>query len=180
MKALYELNNQPGKLEGPALGVLHRLEKLSKEPTFVAHKLFAAESEMLAVAEFDQVSDVLNDFNMILDETSPTFNSQRGYVSNVILKPVKEDNVQTNFERGTGLETTDGGALDVPGLFDDLNMNDGEREVSYRGAIGHNSDDAPLDLPIMNFDQPQQTGKKNAGVQRLSGDDAPLDLPALF
>ena len=179
MKALFEHNGQPGKIEGPAYGVLHRLEKLAKEPSFVAHKLFAAESEMPAVAEFDQVSDVLDDFNMILDEESPTFNSQRGYVSNITYQPAKEGNVQTNFERGTGLETTDGGALDVPGLFDDMNMNEVEGDISYRGAIGHNSDD-PLDLPTMNWDEPKSTGKKNAGVRRLSGDDAPLDLPGLF
>jgi hypothetical protein len=182
MQALYKLNSQLGKIEGEAEGVLRHLNELSQDESFVANKLFITTPELTALVTADERSDLLNDFTICLDdEAKPTTNSQPGFTKTTY-KPVKEDNMQTNFERG--LETTEDAsgilsALEMPDLFDD---EDGE--VSYAGAAGtHNAEG--LDLMAMPWGAPvrprdndpsTQRNAKNARAQRSGDGEDNLDV----
>lgn len=183
MKALYQLNGEPGKVEGPAAGVLNQLAELSQNDTsFVAHRMFITTPELTALAAADEQSDLLDQFIICLDdEAKPTFNAAAGFVSNTSY--VTEDNMELNFERG--LQTDDdasgqlgGDSLDMPGLFDDEDGN-----VSYAGAAGtHNSEG--LDLMEMPWGAPAKSHSKDSSTQQnaqnapaqRSGTEEPLDV----
>jgi hypothetical protein len=208
VKALYELSGQPGKVEGPAVGVLNRIEKLSEDETFVAHKLFVTNSEGAALADFDEQSDLLDQFTIIADdEQRMTFNAKAGYVSNITYQAVTEDDMTHNeiirqevvnalwgnqeefYGEPELVQSGSSGhfnPLDVMSLYDD------DEDQEYSGASGSHSstgsfnqqkgmsrsvaDVEPLDLMVMNWDEPKRAAKATTNKRADRDEVAPLDL----